>query len=307
MRHVFHRLKIAIKGAAGLGFISIFRWLERHLTPGTFYSLLRPVFLARSTLNNAFKKTTPAPAVPDFLRTPRTIKTRILQRANIYLNGTIENFPDRLAGPGWKANCQFEGLVHLQEARRNGRPVVLATCHFGPYYLLHLWLRSMGLPAMGLVGGSSATRTHLARLQDRFIPLPEVPANLYLDQLRELAEFLAAGNLLCMTIDTPTGKQLAVPFCDGWDFQMATGAIRLAIHHQAELIPFSITDEGSWRYRITFGRPVPREALAPEADWAGAGKHLLGEMLPHFQAHPDQCCDAMTRRLIRKTGDARKS
>ena len=298
---------MAIKNVAGLGFISIYRWLERHLTPRTFYSLLRPVFLARSTLNNAFKKTTPAPAVPDFLRTPRTIKTRILQRANIYLNGTVEYFPDRLAGSKWMANRQFEGLAHLQEARRNGRPVVLACCHFGPYYLLPLWLRSMGLPAVGLVGGNSAMRTHLARLQDRFILLPELPAAMYLDQLRELAPFLAAGNLLCMTIDTPTGKQLAVPFCDGWDFQMATGAIRLAIRHQAELIPCSITDEGSWRYRITLGRPVPREYLTAKADWSCAGKHLLGEMLPLFQARPDQCCDAMTRCLIRKTDDARKS
>jgi len=307
MRHVFYRLKIAIKDAAGLCFFSIFRWLERHLTPRTFYSLLRPVFLARSTLNNAFKKTTPAPAVPDFLRTPRTIKTRILQRTDIYLNGVIENFPDRLAGSKWMANCQFEGLAHLQEARRNGRPVVLACCHFGPYYLSPLWLRSMGLPAVGLVGGSSAMRTHLARLQDRFIPLPKVPGTLYLDQLRELAEFLAAGNLLYMAIDTPTGKQMIVPFCDGWDFQMATGAIRLAIRHQAELIPCSITDEGSWHYRITLGRPVPREHLTAKADWSCAGKHLLGEMLPLFQARPDQCCDAMTRCLIRKTDDARKS
>jgi len=307
MRHVFYRLKIAIKDAAGLCFISIFRWLERHLTPRTFYSLLRPVFLVRSALNNAFKKTTPAPAVPDFLRTPRTIKTRILQRTDIYLNGVIENFPDRLAGSKWMANCQFEGLAHLQEAQRNGRPVVLAYCHFGPYYLVHFWLRTMGLPVVQLVGGSSAMRTHLARRQDRFFPLPEVPVAMYLDQLRELAEFLAEGNLLYMAIDTPTGKQMIVPFCDGWDFQMATGAIRLAIRHQAELIPCSITDEGSWRYRITLGRPVPREHLTAKADWAGAGKHLLGEMLPLFQARPDQCRDAMTRRLIRKTGDARKS
>jgi hypothetical protein len=307
MRHVFYKLKMAIKNVAGLGFISIFRWLERHLTPRTFYSLLRPVFLARSALNNAFKKTTPAPAVPDFLRTPRTIKTRILQRTNGYLNGTVENFPDRLAGSKWMANCQFEGLAHLQEARRNGRPVVLVFCHFGPYYLVHFWLRSMGFPVAGLVGGSSATRTRLARLQDRFIPLPEVPGTLYLDELRELAKFLAAGNFLLMAIDAPTGKQMIVPFCDGWDFQMATGAIRFAIRHQAELIPCSAIDEGSWHYRITLGRPVPGEHLTPEADWSSAGKHLLGEMLPHFQARPDQCCDAMTRRLIRKTDDARKS
>ncbi|HAO79032.1 MAG TPA: hypothetical protein DCQ92_08670 [Verrucomicrobia subdivision 3 bacterium] len=300
MRHVSYKLKIAIKDAAGLGSISIFRWVEQHLSPRAFYSLLRPIFLVRAALNNAFKKTRPAPALPDFLRTPRTIKTRILQRTDIYLNSVIENFPDRLAAPKWMANCQIEGLAHLQEAQRNGRPVVLAYCHVGPFYVAHFWLRTMGFPVVSLVGGKSAKRTRLARLQDRFCPLPEMPVTLYLDQLRELAEFLDAGNLLYMAIDTPTGKQMVVPFCDGWDFQMATGAIRLAIRHQAELIPCSITDEGSWHYRITLGRPVPREHLTAEADWSCAGKHLLGEMLPLFQARPDQCWDAMTRHLIRK-------
>ena len=86
-----------------------------------------------------------------------------------------------------------------------------------------------------------------------------------------------------MAIDAPTGKQMIVPFCDGWDFQMATGAIRFAIRHQAELIPCSIIDEGSWHYRITLGRPVPREHLTPEADWSRAGKRLLGEMLRSFK------------------------
>ena len=303
MRHVFYKLKIAIKDAAGLGFISIFRWVEQHLSPQTFYSLLRPVFLVRAALNNAFKKTTPAPAVPDFLRAPRTIKTRIQQRTDIYLNGVIVNFPDRLAAPKWLAHCRVEGLSHLQEAQRNGRPVVLAYCHFGPFSVAPYWLRTMGFPVGGLIGGNSATRTHLDRLQDRFLPQPKVRGAIYLDQLRELTEFLAAGNLLYVAIDAPTGKQMLVPFCDGWDFQMATGAIRFAIRYEAELIPCSITDEGSWRYRITLGRPVPGEHLTSEADWSCAGMHLLGEMLPLFQARPDQCWDAMTRRLIRKTGD----
>ena len=245
--------------------------------------------------------------MPDFLRTPRTIKTRIQQRTDVYMNNLIVNFPDRLGAPKWMANCKVEGLSYLQEARRSSRPVVLVLCHFGSFELAHYWLRAMGFPVVALVGGNSATRTPLARLQDRFIPLPEVPITLYLDQLRELAKCLAAGNLLYIAIDAPTGEQMVVPFCDGWDFQMATGAIRLAIRYQAELIPCCITHEGSWHYRITLGRPAPGEYLTVEADWSCAGKHLLGEMLPLFQARPDQCWDAMTRRLMRKTGDARKS
>jgi lauroyl/myristoyl acyltransferase len=307
MRHVFYRLKTAGKNAAGLGFISSIRWVEQHLSPRTFYSLLRSIFWLRAVLNNAFKKTTPAPAVPDFLQTPRTFQTRIQQRMDTYMNNMIVNFPDRLGAPKWMANCKVEGLSYLQEARRNGRLVVLAYCHFGPFTVVHCWLRAMGFPVGGLVGGNSTMRTAFARLQDQFLPLSEVPVAMYPDQLRELAKFFAAGNILYLAIDPPTGKQLIVPFCDGWDFQMATGAIRFAVRHQADIIPCAITDEGSWHYRITLGHPVPREALTPEADWTGAGKHLLDEMLPLFKARPDQCRDAMTRRLIRKTGDARKS
>jgi hypothetical protein len=70
---------------------------------------------------------------------------------------------------------------------------------------------------------------------------------------------------------------------------MATGAVRLALRHQAELIPCSILDEGRWHFRIELGRPVPREFLTAGSGWSRAGKHLLDEMMPHFQAHPEQC------------------
>ena len=249
----------------------------------------------------------PAPPKPEFLSTPRTFKTRVRQRVDLYLNDILLNFPDRLAAPKWMARCQIDGLAHLQAARQQGRPVVLAYCHFGSFPVAHCWLRGgLGLPFGGLVGGNSSMRTRLARIQDRFQPLPELPVALYPDELRELARFLVAGNLLYIAIDAPTGKQMDVPFCAGWNFQMATGAIRFASRHQAELITCSITNEGAWRYRITFGRPVPRELLNDEADWPHAGRHLLDELLPLFQARPEQCWDAMTRRLLRKMGDGAK-
>jgi hypothetical protein len=36
------------------------------------------------------------------------------------------------------------------------------------------------------------------------------------------------------------------------------------------------------------------------------GQYLLAEMMPLFKARPQQCWDAMTRRLIRKTDGAAK-
>jgi hypothetical protein len=42
---------------------------------------------------------------------------------------------------------------------------------------------------------------------------------------------------------------------------------------------------------------VPEEFLTAKAGWICAGKHLLDEMLPHFQAHPEQRTADLIRRL----------
>lgn len=294
--------KAGFKNHPSLGIIAFFRRLERAFSPGKLYAVLRPLYLTRSVLNTVFKKNRPGPPVPDFLRSPRNRRTNTADRLNLYFNNVLLNFPDRLAAPKWAANYQVEGLAHLQAARRAGRPVVLAFFHFGAFPIAHCWLRgAMNFPVVGVVGGNSAMRTQLARLQDRLMPLPEVPAVQYLDQLRELVKLFVAGNILLMSVDSPTGKQMTMPFCDGWDFRMATGAIRFAARYQADIIPCAITNEGPWNYRLTLGRPAPQELLADEANWPQVGRHLLAEMMPLFKTRPQQCWDAMTRRLIRKT------
>ena len=306
MRQPFSNLKAAFQHTVNTGCIAFFRRLERHLSPDTLFKVLWPVCLARATLNNLFKKTTPPP-MPDFLRSPRTLQARIRQRASLYLDDVLLYFPDRLYAPKWLARCQIEGLARLAEARQRQRPVVLAFWHFGSFQINHCWLRGgHNLPVCGLVGGNSSWRTNLARLQDRLLPLPALPVALYPDELRELARFVSAGNITYIAIDAPAGKQLSVPFCDGWDFQLATGAIRLASHYQAELIPCCITNEGSWRYRIYIGQPVPSKHLAADGDWLQVGQHLLSEMLPQFRNRPHQCLDAMTRRFVKKKKRLRK-
>jgi hypothetical protein len=73
--------------------------------------------------------------------------------------------------------------------------------------------------------------------------------------------------------------------------------MRLAMRHQADLIPCTVVDEGHWRFSIKFGQPVPRELLAARGDWLPAGKHLIDEMLPVFQARPEQCRPDLIRYL----------
>jgi hypothetical protein len=66
MRHVSYKLKIAIKDAAGLGSISIFRWVEQHLSPRAFFSLLRPFFLVRAAFEQCLQKNETRPRLARF-------------------------------------------------------------------------------------------------------------------------------------------------------------------------------------------------------------------------------------------------
>ena len=224
---------------------------------------------------------------------------------NFYLNGILDFFPERLASEKWKDCCRFEGLEHLQSARDQGRPVILAFYHFGPYRLTRCLLRSHGIPVAALLGKpTGGPSRYLRGTQDKFELFPEVPVRFRGDQLREAHEFLAAGNILAMPIDGPAGKQMQVPFCEGWTFRMSVGAIRMAIHTGADLIPMCMVDEGRWRFSVILGAPVPREFLSGKENWVRAGKHLIDEMIPVFRAHPEQCRPDFVQCLSREKASA---
>jgi lauroyl/myristoyl acyltransferase len=290
--------KSGYKDLAGRWFFSALRHGEQQLPRETFYSTLKSFFFLRASVNCAFRKCDYAAPRPEFLRLAHPAQAKRQQRTNDYLNSILNFFPERLAGEKWKGYCRIEGLEHLEAPRREGRSAILVLCHFGPFMLARCLLRSCGIPVAALLGKSTGRRGPLERAQDRLTLFPEVPLRFYGDQLRGADEFLAtAGNLLVMPIDGPTGKQMDVPFCEGWTFRMATGAIRLAIRNNADLIPLCIVDEGEWRFSIKMGEPVPREFLSGKEDWVRAGKHLLDEMLPVFRAHPEQCRPDMTHCL----------
>jgi lauroyl/myristoyl acyltransferase len=267
----------------------IFRALERRLSVRNFYRILLPPAWMRATLKTAFKRNSHLP-VPECLQVERSFRLDQRQRMAVCLNNVVDYFPEQLATPKWRDRCRINGLGHLQTAQRDGRAVVLAMLHFGPFGLTRAWLRSAGVPVAALSSGNVENRPDFRRRLDEHIPLPGISTVFFLNQLRKASAFLAAGNVLGVMIDNAkVQKQMAVPFCEGWTFWMATGAIRMAVQQHAELIPGVIIDEGGWHFRLELGRPVPGEFLDKESDWPLAGKHLLHEMMPHLQAHPEQC------------------
>jgi lauroyl/myristoyl acyltransferase len=307
--------KLRYKDATGRWGFSALRHWESQLSQHILYSILKPFFMARAAANCVFRKSRYSSPRPDFLRVRHPGRVERQQRASDYLNRIIEFFPDRLASEKWIQNLQIEGFDCWQAARREGRGVVLAICHFGPYFLLRDLLRSAGVPAAALIGGKSPKRKpkqspsarpigkkaagqiHLRLLKDRLGPFPEVPLRFYTDELRAMGEFLNAGNTMVIPIDVPTGKQVVVPFCEGWNFQMTAGAIRLAMLHRVPLIPCSVIDQGGWHFLIKLGRPVPQELLSTNDDWLPAAQHLIDEMMPLFRANPEQCRPDLIRCL----------
>jgi lauroyl/myristoyl acyltransferase len=282
-------MKFRFKNTCGSWLFPVIRQAERRLPVQSLYRILKPYALGRAALRG-LPKAVPLPAC---LETAKAVRTVRHWRTNSYLNQILEYFPERLAEPKWAEGCRIAGLDHLRQARQNRRPVVLAFCHFGPFFLLRTWLRAAGFPIAALVGGKKASRSRLRRQKDRVSLFSELPIAFHMDQLRAAYEFLDAGQALMVAIDTATSRPMSVPAGGGWTFQMATGALRLAIRHRAELIPFSIVDEGHWRFQVELGRPVPAECLVSEADLVPAGKHLLDEFLPRFRNHPELCSNQL--------------
>jgi lauroyl/myristoyl acyltransferase len=291
------KFKSGYKDLAGRWFFFMWRRVERRLSPRALYFILKPFFYVRAAINCALRKRRYATPRPDFLRVPLPYRAERRQRMNDYLNRVLEFFPDRLSEEKWSQNCRVEGLEYVQTALRNKRPMVLACCHFGAFEQSRFWLRARGIPAAALRGGKAESRRLLMRLKDKFSPFPEVPIALYGDQMRAIDEFIAAGNALLVAIDAPVSKQIDVPFGEGWTFQIAAGAVRLAARHGAELIPISVVDEGHWKFTIKLGQPVPRELLLSRNDWLPAGRHLIDQMIPIFRAWPEQCRPDLIRCL----------
>jgi hypothetical protein len=127
-------MKNGLKVAWGLFFFSSIRRTERSLPLQKYYSLLKVFAEARAALNTVFKNPRPRALLPDFLNPVWTGRTALEIRRDSYLNQFVQHFQDRLAGEKWMSRCHIAGLDRLQQARRSGRPVVLAFCHFGPFF-----------------------------------------------------------------------------------------------------------------------------------------------------------------------------
>lgn len=267
----------------------LLRWLEKFFSVAGFYRLLRP----NAWLRAAFKRSATARPLPAILGGGFVNFGTKKRRRDLAMNRALRVFSERLAEAKWRERCSFSGLEELLAAQQRGQPSIVAVCHFGPIYLLRAWLQAAGVRAASFVIGTEETRSPMDLLMDKNARFTDFPAVLHADRMREVMEFLAAGNTLIIAVDARAKKNIAIPAGGDVHFQMATGPLRLGAGTQARVFPAYILDDGRWHFHVKLCRPVPAELLAGAPDFQAAGKHILDELLPVFRAHPEQCTDSI--------------
>jgi lauroyl/myristoyl acyltransferase len=227
-------------------------------------------------------------SLPACLQSAEAVPQPRLPRLQVYFNRVIELIPGSLGKPKWQARCPIEGIEAVRQALAQKRRVLLTFTHFSQYWEIRSWLRGAGLPVAFYAGADSTMRTEARRHKDRWALFPEVPTVFNSDELANAIKFVLSGKPLIIAMDGKRGRQLDIPVCDGWIFQMATGPLRIAARHDAMIFPCVMIVEGLWRYRIKIGEPVPDLWLAQGKE-NEAALHLVRQILHHIQRHPDQC------------------
>ena len=199
-------------------------------------------------------------------------------------------WPDRLSRGLWMDRCRCVGLERVERNLALGRPIILATLHFGPVVVLGHWLRARGLPAAGLRDSLSATRPLHWRYIDGLSAVTgcsDGPSVFDRTQLRSVHNHLRAGRILIMTAEGRYHRSNRV-HREGLAFEMSTGPFRLAAATGAIIIPCLIAAGPRMTFTIHIGEPVP-ENLVIGAHLHRAGcDHLLGEFLQVVGRHPGQ-------------------
>jgi lauroyl/myristoyl acyltransferase len=214
-------------------------------------------------------------------------------RVPLSMNRILVLWSERLREPQWSLECEIRGMELLQAALETGRPVILATCHFGDLTLLYMWLRSRGLQVAFLVArqrrGASPYREALDSLADRVNGLTGVPRLINADSLWDARDFLdRPGRILGIAMDGKAPHSVTVQGPSG-AIRMTPGALRLAAVVNALVIPCLISAPQSLRSRICIGTPVPDADVACRDRHILACEHIVRELSGWIAERPEQC------------------
>jgi lauroyl/myristoyl acyltransferase len=192
---------------------------------------------------------------------------------------------DRFDRSPWSGRIDLSQIETLR-ALAASRPVLLATVHYGGIFVMPTLLRSHGIPTAAVVGDKLWPVRWWRERRAALTHIADLPAHLRSGDARAMVRYLQPGRCLLVALDYPIGDQVATPF-DGSALRLSTASFKLARMTGATIVPVIVRVEGTWRYSVHVGRPVPREVLAAGED-APILAHIVSELMPIAQRAPEQ-------------------
>jgi len=204
----------------------------------------------------------------------------------------LSSFGDRLGLPYWKKRLTLRGEPLQTRPDWEKRPVILAFLHTGPYLLIRLWIRSLGIKAAAYVGTIPSVLDNeyyqkILEEADKKYDLADVPHTFRgVDELMKAVRFLKPGRVL--TIALEGGYSYTNDDCreiEGIPIFLKDGVCHMAAKTNAIIIPTSIHRTESCRYELRLGKQVP-DALIRTGNFGGAMDHLLTELWTDLKSNP---------------------
>jgi lauroyl/myristoyl acyltransferase len=288
-----------VGGGQGVGIlIAAVRAAERVLPRWLLYALVWPPAAVRTAWELRIGPDRVAVRMPQSMWT-RTARHFRMWVSRVPLNAVklLLLWPDRLRLPRWRSCLTTTGIERFERARATGRPVILATLHFGPTTAALPLLRRDGLRAAALVIRNPAERAPfriaLQQVADRVNGLNGVPALMAVADLERAVEFLSAGHVLVLSVDGPRGRHLWSTI-DDHALSLSTAVCQMAAMRQAVIVPCLLTAGPLFRVTMHFGEPVPDALVVDYRRHQAACDHLHREFLPVVRACPEQCYPMLT-------------
>lgn len=173
------------------------------------------------------------------------------------------------------------GLAALEQARAEGRPVVLVTGHFGNYDASRAALIQRGFPVGGLYRPmtNGFFNTHYVAAISR-IGTPLFPRGR--QGMAEMIRFLRGGGMLGIVQDQHMNTGVKLKFF-GQDAMTALSAAELALKYDALVVPtYATRRENGLDFDILVDAPIPHGTA--EAMTQALNDHLEA----HVRRHMDQ-------------------
>ena len=259
------------------------RAAERVLPRAVLHALLWPIaafMAAAGFVQRLFRRRGRMPW-------PATLRSRWRDRTRLELSLWMLYWRDRLPSPRWRRRCPVRGLEHLPV----GRPVVLATLHFGPLGIMPTILRMHGLRAAVLAAPEfietrPPSRTRVDALEEKATGIPPrlIPAG----ELWETEGHLKNGGVLVFATDGATGARTQVSSGD-LRASLGRGLLRMAHITGAVVAPCLVTAGPGFSAEVRIGKPLPNDLVADRTRHQEAYDTLFAALIEGVRESPGQC------------------